>query len=386
MIRNVASTEVQRVRPLLRKNQIPADILEDEQLNNAASLLPSNYNFEIHKTIWKIRTAAAKGPITVALQMPEGLLMYACIISDIIKRFTACDTVIMGDVTYGACCVDDFTADKLGAQYMIHYGHSCLVPINQTRVPTLYVFVEISFDVTHLCDVIRAHFQPEDRLILMGTIQFTNMANAALERLAESFPRLSMSQAKPLSAGEALGCTAPILPPDAHALIFIADGRFHLEAAMIQNPALPAYRYDPYSRTMTRESYDTPAMQRTRLQAIETARGCRVFGVILGTLGRQGSPGIFTRMRALLAERGKVVIPFLMAEINPQKLKAMPTIEVWVQVACPRLSIDWSGGFDRPVLTPYELEVALDSTAWQETYPMDYYRADGGSWTNIANR
>ena len=28
--------------------------------------------------------------------------------------FIGCDTVIMRDVTYGACCVDDFTARALG--------------------------------------------------------------------------------------------------------------------------------------------------------------------------------------------------------------------------------------------------------------------------------
>ena len=41
-------------------------------------------------------------------------------------RFTGCDTVIMGDVTYGACCVDDFTARALRCDLMVHYGHSCL--------------------------------------------------------------------------------------------------------------------------------------------------------------------------------------------------------------------------------------------------------------------
>lgn len=43
-----------------------------------------------------------------------------------IYRFTGAETLIMGDVTYGACCVDDFTAKALGADFMIHYGHSCL--------------------------------------------------------------------------------------------------------------------------------------------------------------------------------------------------------------------------------------------------------------------
>ena len=32
----------------------------------------------------------------------------------------------MSDVTYGACCVDDYSARALGCDFMVHYGHSCL--------------------------------------------------------------------------------------------------------------------------------------------------------------------------------------------------------------------------------------------------------------------
>ena len=45
---------------------------------------------------------------------------------DFCVRFIGCDTVIMGDVTYGACCVDDFTARALGCDLMVHYGYNGL--------------------------------------------------------------------------------------------------------------------------------------------------------------------------------------------------------------------------------------------------------------------
>lgn len=51
-------------------NKIPQSILEDPQLNEAIQALPQNYNFEIHKTIWRVRELKAK---RVALQMPEGM-------------------------------------------------------------------------------------------------------------------------------------------------------------------------------------------------------------------------------------------------------------------------------------------------------------------------
>lgn len=82
----------------VRVNKIPDEILNDPLLNAAIAVLPANYTFEIHKSIWKIREAKAN---RVALQMPEGLLMYATTIADIIEDFTGADTVIMGDVTYG---------------------------------------------------------------------------------------------------------------------------------------------------------------------------------------------------------------------------------------------------------------------------------------------
>lgn len=82
----------------VKATKIPDELLNDPLLNAAIAALPSNYNFEIHKTIWRIREAKAK---RVVLQMPEGLLMYATTIADIIEDFTQAETVIMADVTYG---------------------------------------------------------------------------------------------------------------------------------------------------------------------------------------------------------------------------------------------------------------------------------------------
>jgi diphthamide synthase subunit DPH2 len=67
----------------------------------------------------------------------------------------------------------------------------------------------------------------------------------ARRALAErGFERLIIPQDRPLSAGEILGCTAPSLSEsEADAILFVADGRFHLEALMIANPAMPAYRF-----------------------------------------------------------------------------------------------------------------------------------------------
>lgn len=65
-----AKPERKTFKPNIRAlNKIPDELLHDPILNKACESLPPNYNFEIHKTIWRIRTLGSK---RVALQMPEG--------------------------------------------------------------------------------------------------------------------------------------------------------------------------------------------------------------------------------------------------------------------------------------------------------------------------
>lgn len=356
---------------------IPPEIENDPKLRKAMEQLPSNYNFEIPKTVWRLRE---KGSKRVALQFPEGLLVYSCLIADILEEFAGVETIVMGDVTYGACCIDDFTAKALDADFLVHYGHSCLVPIDVTEMNVLYVFVDIKIDILHLVDTVKLNFPKGAKLAMVATIQFSTSLQAAKRLLSADFT-VDIPQARPLSPGEILGCTSPKISSMGYeALIYLGDGRFHLESIMISNPLLPAYRYDPYSKMFTIEKYDHAEMKKIRGDEVEKAKAGRKWGIILGSLGRQGSPNILRHLESLLNARNVPYMVVLLSEIFPAKLELFPDIDVWVQIACPRLSIDWGYAFAKPLLNPYEAEVALDGIAWQETYPMDFYAKDGGAW------
>ncbi|KAJ7308941.1 hypothetical protein JRQ81_008221 [Phrynocephalus forsythii] len=366
-------------------HQIPQEILSDPDLQAAVGVLPPNYNFEVYKTVWRIKQAGAK---RVALQMPEGLLLFACTLADIIERFTGAEAVVMGDVTYGACCVDDFTARALGADFLVHYGHSCLSKSRRAEdaflqpnnspagIKMLYVFVDIKIDTTHFVETLRFNFPPGSSLALVSTIQFVSALQAAAQDLRPNYA-VYTPQCKPLSPGEILGCTSPRLARGTDAVIYLGDGRFHLESIMIANPGVPAYRYPPGP-----ERYAHERMQASRKEAIRQASRASKWGLILGTLGRQGSPAILEHLEGCLQAAGKPFVRLLLSEIFPGKLQLFPDVQAWVQVACPRLSIDWGEAFGKPLLTPYEAAVALQEAAWQETYPMDFYASQSlGPWT-----
>ncbi|KAI8379227.1 putative diphthamide synthesis protein-domain-containing protein [Radiomyces spectabilis] len=358
-------------------NQVPDEILNDALLNKAIEQIPSNYNFEIHKTVWRVRRANAK---RVALQLPEGLMMFACVLADILEVFCQAETLIMGDVTYGACCIDDYTARALGCDFLVHYGHSCLVPVDITEINTLYVFVDIGIDTDHFIATIRKNFEPGKKLVLVGTIQFGTALQAARTALADTY-QVVVPQSKPLSPGEILGCTSPKMP-GMDAIVCIGDGRFHLESIMIHNPELPAFQYNPYGKTFTRERYDHEEMYSLRKHAISLSKQAKKFGLILGTLGRQGKPSIMEYLEQSIREAGKESVLVLLSEIFPGKLSQFDDVDAWIQIACPRLSIDWGYAFPKPLLTPYEASIVLDKAKWQDVYPMDFYSNESlGPWT-----
>ncbi|XP_042033783.1 2-(3-amino-3-carboxypropyl)histidine synthase subunit 1-like [Salvia splendens] len=398
------------------KNQIPDSLLNDAALNAAISLLPANYNFEIHKIIWRARSSNAT---RVALQFPEGLLMYSLVISDILATFAAVThCFILGDVTYGACCVDDLSARALDVHLLVHFGHSCLVPIDSTTVPVLYIFVEIAINTRKLLHELNFNFSPDQisNFVMAGTIQFSNAIRLVKPELENLGFRVLIPQSKPLSAGEVLGCTAPSVKIQDCAgkdsvIIFVADGRFHLEAFMIANPDIKAFRYDPYLGKLFLEEYDHVGMKENRRKAIERAKGAKTWGIVLGTLGRQGNAAVLNRLEGKMRDKGLDFMVVLISELSPRKIELFgDAVEAWVQIACPRLSIDWGDAFKKPLLTSFEAEIALrDLPGWWERklecsdssecgqnegccgngnmqkgvdYPMDYYAQDGGEWNS----
>ncbi|KAG6389685.1 hypothetical protein SASPL_151158 [Salvia splendens] len=326
--------------------------------------------------------------------------------------------LILGDVTYGACCVDDLSARAVDVHLLVHFGHSCLVPIDSTTVPVLYIFVEIAINTRKLLHELNFNFSPDQisNFVMAGTIQFSNAIRVVKPELEKLGFRVLIPQSKPLSAGEVLGCTAPSVKIQDCAgkdsvIIFVADGRFHLEAFMIANPDIKAFRYDPYLGKLFLEEYDHVGMKENRRKAIERAKGAKTWGIVLGTLGRQGNASVLNRLEGKMRDKGLDFMVVLISELSPKKIELFgDAVDAWVQIACPRLSIDWGDAFKKPLLTSFEAEIALgDLPGWWERklecndssecgqnegccgngnmqkgvdYPMDYYAQDGGEWNS----
>ncbi len=186
-----------------------------------------------------------------------------------------------------------------------------------------YVFVDISFETQHLVETVRHNFGSDQRLAIVGTIQYASSFHRARQALLETHPHVFIPQANPLTGGELLGCTSPTLPPDTSAIIYVADGRcagdlFCVAAAPLLNARQvpPGVHHDCQSHgacvSVRREQQalhsgalpgwgcvlevvalngrvQHDAMMSAREQSVAAARAARTVGVVLGTLGRQGA-------------------------------------------------------------------------------------------------
>ena len=139
----------------------------------------------------------------------------------------------MGDVTYGACCIDDYTARALGCDLLVHYAHSCLIPVSASKIATLYIFVDITIDTNHLVKTLARNISPGKTIAMVGTIQFNSTLHNVRPALEAEGIQVVVPQIAPLSKGEVLGCTAPKITADMNVdlVLYLGDGRFHLEAS-----------------------------------------------------------------------------------------------------------------------------------------------------------
>ena len=76
---------------------------------------------------------------------------------------------------------------------------------------------------------------------------------------------------------------------------------------------------------------------------------------------------------------------YLTAEISDKNLNIVNenSKEIWIQLSCPRLSLDWGFFFKNLLLTPFEFGILIKSVKIKKTYvPMDFYSRKGKFWSN----
>jgi 2-(3-amino-3-carboxypropyl)histidine synthase len=96
----------------------------------------------------------------------------------------------------------------------------------------------------------------------------------------------------------------------------------------------------------------------------------KTFGILIGEKPGQMRRNLALRMKRLLKEHGRKGYLLALDHIGPDLIDFYP-VDAFVNTACPRIAIDDSVKYAKPLITPYELEVALGEKEWQSGYQFD---------------
>ena len=75
-------------------------------------------------------------------------------------------------------------------------------------------------------------------------------------------------------------------------------------------------------------------------------------------------------MKRLLKKHGKRGYLLALDHVGPELINFYP-VDAFVNTACPRIAIDDSTRYEKPLITPYELEVSLGEKKWETGYQFD---------------
>lgn len=302
----------------------------------------------------------------VFIQLPEGLKAEGPRLASVVEKAGAL-AVVSADPCYGACDMAFQDAQSLGADLLVHYGHSEMMC--QEQVPTIYVEAKAVVSVKGTVKKALPLLKPWKKIGLVTTVQHVEMLSEARQTLLKAGKSLAIGDAgRTKYPGQVFGCdysNAKAVVKDVEAFLFVGGGRFHAIGAALAT-AKPTVVADPYERRAYSVENEVKKIMKQRLASINEAREAVKFGVLTGLKSGQKRLDDALWVKERLGEAGKKATLLVLREVTPEVLMQFPTIEAFVNTACPRISLDDASKFRTPVLTLNETLVALGESTWEE--------------------
>ncbi|KAJ7074706.1 diphthamide biosynthesis protein [Mycena amicta] len=321
--------------------------------------------YDIERTISSIVAGDYK---RVALQFPDELLHDSVPIYRRLKAgIGSRELYVLADTSYGSCCVDEVAAQHVDADAMVHYGYACM---SQTsRLPVIYVFGKKPVDADDCVRQVAEIFEGTSA-VLRYDVAYAYQAESIAAALRETLKvPIALRQLHLFSAPG-----AELEPdPDPESIVYIGGESLGLTNLLITHSQCSVYSYDPTTRSARLESSRTNRLLMRRYVAVQKARDADVFGILVGTLGVASYLPLIKHLRTVLSRAHKKSYTISVGKLNPAKLANFMEVECFVLVACPENSLVEAKEFLRPIITPFELEIALQSEqSWTGRYVLDF--------------
>ncbi len=321
-----------------------------------------SFDFEEERIKQKIAKLEAK---RVLLQIPEGLKPEGTRIAKIIEK-TGALPIISADPCYGACDLATAEAERLGVDLIVHFGHSKL--LKHEQIPTIYVEARATVAVAEAVEKAIPLLSKYSKIGLATTVQHVQKLDETREILVRAGKTVVVGDAGRVNyAGQVIGCdysNVKSVANDVGAFLFIGGGRFHALGIALST-SKPTIIADPYENRAYSIDGEAQIVLKQRWASIEETGHAKTFGVLIGLKQGQKRLGDALKIKEIAEKTGKAAFLFAVKEVSPEVLMEFPSVDAYVNTACPRISLDAPSKFSKPVLTINEFMVTAGEISWE---------------------
>ncbi|CAK9797306.1 2-(3-amino-3-carboxypropyl)histidine synthase subunit 2 [Anthophora quadrimaculata] len=309
----------------------------------------------------------------VCLQFPDSLLPDSVEIALRLENYINKKVYILGDTSCGSCCVDEIAAQHINADGIIHFGHACLSPT--IRLPVFHVLPKKEVDITEVVNKFKQRFKNQsEQILFFYDIAYAHKIESIYEILSPIYRNLiftllnctsnvKFTDTKYCSSTIILGRCFKLSKEyniEDYTAFFLGNDGKTFATLTVTIPAKQWYYFED-NKVVEYGIVITPWLKRRRF-LVEKLKDAKVVGIVVATLGIKGYLEIITMIKHILKEKNKKSYILSVGKINPTKLGNFPEIDVFVVITCPENEIFDSREFLKPILMPFEVELAFNSS------------------------
>ncbi len=313
---------------------------------------------------------------TAIVQIPEGLKDKMKWIAD--ELTPSCENVfIKMDPCYGACDLPLNDKAVLGADVIIHIGHSAI----HTHKDILYIPCHYKMSAEEMDDNIARLLEELGKrkinsVSLVGNAQYggylPEIKKALFNHGIDSF--IGHGTSRLASKGQILGCNYTVVEsvlPNIQASVYFGDGYFH-PLGLVFSTDKPVLVLNPLHRTIEEISEKTrDKFMRKRYLAIAKASECKTFGIIVSIKSGQRQKEKALDLRNAIARNGKKAYLLEMDLVSESYMIGIG-VDCLVNTACNRIVLDDAENWKTLIINPTECYIAMGEKKFEEWKPDEF--------------
>ena len=340
----------------------------------------------------------------IALQFPKGEISLAPALAESLSKLLPSQTQIfvLGDTSYGDCCVDEVGAEHYCADCIIHYGYSC--QNNPLRLPTFCLFPELEISRIDLETWAKVCVKRNLPILVLADPSFKKSENFAIAELcaagaSQIYIAPTSQVLRPLSGSRAdrarevslsgistlvSACVSPqssfrkfnrkvfrydsfLKPVDSlpdEIIIFFVGPRNSpiLARAILSQPDGSVFCAGVWlsaGREIAR-----------KFAGVESVKKSTRVGVLYAASALRGVQRVRDVLSSALRAKEKIVCGFCVGKLTDAKIGNFTEIDCFVVLGCPDflnselLTSENSRNFHCPLVSAFEAAVATDLIPW----------------------